>query len=184
LITLGSETSGGIRHVYASQLSAKHTDNGLRIKSATTRGGTIEDIYFVDSKLDSVLNAYQFNLNWYPAYSYSQLPAGYTKETAPAHWISMLNKVEPASKGIPQAKNIVVQNVSITHAVKAFEINGLPNSILENFKFVNSLITAQTLGTMEHTAGWKFINTTIDISAKVIEKKKVESIADEERLKQ
>jgi len=184
LITLGSETSGGIRHVYASQLSAKHTDNGLRIKSATTRGGTIEDIYFVDSKLDSVLNAYQFNLNWYPAYSYSQLPAGYTKETAPAHWVSMLNKVEPASKGIPHAKNIVVQNVSITHAVKAFEINGLPNSILENFKFINSLITAQTLGTMEHTAGWKFINTSIDISAKVIEKKKVESIADEERLKQ
>jgi hypothetical protein len=156
----------------------------LRIKSATTRGGTIEDIYFVDSKLDSVLNAYQFNLNWYPAYSYSQLPAGYTKETAPAHWISMLNKVEPASKGIPHAKNIVIQNVSITHAVKAFEINGLPNSILENFKFVNSLITAQTLGTMEHTAGWKFINTSIDISAKVIEKKKAESIADEERLKQ
>jgi hypothetical protein len=46
------------------------------------------------------------------------------------------------------------------------------------------VISAQTLGTMEHTLGWKFINTTIDVSTKVIEKKKVESIADEERLKQ
>ena len=32
LVTLGSETSGGIRHVLATDLYAKHTDNGLRIK--------------------------------------------------------------------------------------------------------------------------------------------------------
>jgi polygalacturonase len=46
LVTLGSETSGGIRHVLATDLVARHTDNGLRIKSATTRGGIVEDIYF------------------------------------------------------------------------------------------------------------------------------------------
>jgi len=52
-------------------LKARHTDNGLRIKSATTRGGTIVDIYFENSELDSINNVFQFNLNWYPAYSYS-----------------------------------------------------------------------------------------------------------------
>ena len=46
LITLGSETSGGIRHILATDLVGKNTDNGLRIKSAITRGGTIEDVYF------------------------------------------------------------------------------------------------------------------------------------------
>ncbi len=70
LVTLGSETSGGIRHVLATGLYAKHTDNGLRIKSAATRGGTIEDIYFQNTVMDSVNNAFQFNLNWYPEYSY------------------------------------------------------------------------------------------------------------------
>jgi polygalacturonase len=42
----GKRNVGGIRHVLATELKASHTDNGLRIKSATTRGGTIEDIYF------------------------------------------------------------------------------------------------------------------------------------------
>lgn len=184
LLTLGSETSGGIRHVYASQLSAKHTDNGLRIKSATTRGGTIEDIQFVDSKLDSVINAYQFNLNWYPAYSYSTLPDGYTMETIPAHWKSMLQKVSPVEKGIPQAKNITIKNVSITNAVKAFEINGLPNSLLEGFSFQNAFVSAQTLGTMEYTKDWKFTGTRFDISNRPVELKKASNMAEEERLKQ
>src|SRR6185312_11743650 len=101
LVTLGSETSGGIRHVLATDLTAAHTDNGLRIKSATTRGGTIEDIYFQNSRMDSVKNVFQYNLNWYPAYSYSELPKGYTYETIPAHWKSMLQKVTPAEKGTP-----------------------------------------------------------------------------------
>jgi polygalacturonase len=185
LVTLGSETSGGIKHVYCTDLSAKHTDNGLRIKSATTRGGTVEDIYFVNSNLDSVRNAYQFNLNWYPAYSYSELPKGYTWETVPAHWKSMLQKVTPAEKGIPHAKNFVIQNVKITHAQKAFEINGLPQSILDNFQFNNCYVSAETLGTMEYTKNWKLNNTIIDVSAKVEEKKKTAGGIEElERLKQ
>lgn len=184
LVTLGSETSGGIRHVYCTDLYAKNTDNGLRIKSATTRGGVVEHVYFVNSVLDSVRNAYQFNLNWYPAYSYSELPKGYTMETVPAHWKSMLQKVSPAEKGIPSARNFVIQNVKITNAQKAFEINGLPTSLLDDFRFINSVITATSLGSMEYTKGWKFINTSIDISTKPVEKKKEPSgIEEQERLK-
>lgn len=184
LVTLGSETSGSIRHIYCTDLYAKNTDNGLRIKSATTRGGIVEDVYFVNSVLDSVRNAYQFNLNWYPAYSYSELPKGYTMETVPAHWKSMLQKVTPAEKGIPSARKFVIQNVKITNAQKAFEINGLPTSLLENFQFINSIITANTLGSMEYTKGWKFINTSIDISTKPVEKKKAAAgIEEQERLK-
>lgn len=184
LVTLGSETSGGIRHVYATDLTARHTDNGLRIKSATTRGGVVEDIYFVNSTLDSINNAYQFNLNWYPAYSYSTLPAGYTYETIPAHWKSMLQHVEPASKGIPGARNITVKNVKITNAVKAFEINGLPTSIIEGFRLIDSYVSAQTIGTLEYTRDWKYTNSVIDIGSKPAAVKKAGSIAEEERLKQ
>lgn len=182
LVTLGSETSGGIRHIYASELYAKHTDNGLRIKSALTRGGTIEDVYFVNSVLDSIRTAYQFNLNWYPAYSYSELPQGYTYETIPAHWKAMLQKVEPAEKGIPHAKDFYIDNVKVTHAKKAFDVSGLPQSILENFNFSNSEIGAEELGTMEYAGGWKMNNLAIDISVKAPEKKPV-GIEQEERLK-
>ncbi len=166
LVTLGSETSGGIKHVLATNLVAKNTDNGLRIKSAFTRGGTIEDIYFENSTLDSVNNAYQFNLNWYPAYSYSELPKGYDINTVPQHWKSMLQKVTPAEKGIPHAKNIYVTNVKVTNAQNAFVANGYEQSLLENFVFTNCTVKANSIGALEFTKGWKFINTTIDVDTK------------------
>jgi polygalacturonase len=166
LITLGSETSGGIRHILATDLFAKHTDNGLRIKSAFTRGGTIEDIYFQNSTLDSVNTAYQFNLNWYPAYSYSELPAGYVYDSIPAHWKSMLQRVTPVERGTPHAKNIFISNVKATNCTSAFVAGGYEKSLLENFVFTNCVITATQLGTLEFTKGWKWNNTSLDISIK------------------
>ena len=163
LVTLGSETSGGIRHVYATGLFGKNTDNGLRIKSAFTRGGIIEDIYFTNTVLDSVNNAFQFNLNWYPAYSYSALPAGYRYDSIPAHWKAMLHKVEPAEKGIPHAKNIYIQDVTVTNAGQAFVGSGYAASLLENFVFTNCNISAAEIGLFEYTANWKFTNVNISI---------------------
>ncbi|MBN8688115.1 MAG: glycoside hydrolase family 28 protein [Chitinophagales bacterium] len=184
LVTLGSETSGGIRHIYCTDLTAKHTDNGLRIKSATTRGGIVEDVYFVNSVLDSVRNAYQFNLNWYPAYSYSELPAGYNIDSVPQHWKAMLQKVTPAEKGIPQTKDFYIHNVKITHAQKAFEVNGLTNSRIRNFNFNNSSITAATLGDMIFAEDWNFTKFRLVIEKKEEEKKKpAGGIEEQERLK-
>lgn len=164
LVTLGSETSGGIRHVLATELYAKHTDNGLRLKSAFTRGGVIEDIHFTNSVLDSVNNAFQFNLNWNPSYSYSELPKGYNYDSIPAHWKAMLHKVTPAEKGIPHARDIYVENVKVTHANHAFVGSGYKESVLENFVFTNCDISAGAIGLFEFTKDWKFnnVNLTID----------------------
>jgi polygalacturonase len=182
LVTLGSETSGGIRHVLATDLTARNTDNGLRIKSATTRGGTIEDIYFQNSKLDSVKNVFQYNLNWYPAYSYSELPKGYTYETIPAHWKSMLQKVTPAEKGIPYAKNFYISNITALNSGKAFEAAGLEQSLLSNFVYTNCTVSAVTLGTLDFTSDWKFTNMRYS-AVKKPAPKKTESKEQEERQK-
>jgi polygalacturonase len=154
----------------------------LRIKSATTRGGTIEDVYFVNSTLDSVRTAYQFNLNWYPAYSYSELPPGYHYDSVPQHWRALVNKVTPPEKGIPYSRNFHIENVKITNAQKAFEVNGLPQSLIEDFHFVRSSVSAQVLGTLEYTKGWVFNNFDLSISVKQEEKKKPLSIEEKERL--
>ena len=182
LVTLGSETSGGIRHVLATELTARNTDNGLRIKSATTRGGTIEDIYFQNSKMDSVKNVFQYNLNWYPAYSYSELPKGYTYETIPAHWKSMLQKVTPAERGTPYAKNFYISNITATNSGKAFDATGLEQSLLSNFVYTNCTITAANLGTMEFTRNWKF-NNVLYGSVKIPDPAKTGGIEQQERLK-
>jgi polygalacturonase len=184
LVTLGSETSGSIRHIYCTDLFAKHTDNGLRIKSATTRGGTVEDVYFVNSTLDSIRTAYQFNLNWYPAYSYSELPKGYNIDSVPQHWRALVQKVTPPEKGIPYAKNFYINNVKITNAQKAFEVNGLENSQIEKFNFTNSSVTAAVLGEMQFAKDWSYKNFQVSISQKIEEKKKTEGIEVQERLKQ
>ncbi len=166
LVTLGSETSGSIRHIYCTDLYAKNTDNGLRIKSATTRGGVVEDIYFVNSKLDSVRNAYQFNLNWYPAYSYSELPDGYNYDSLPQHWKALLQKVEPAEKGIPAARNFFIENVHMTAVQKVFEVTGLETSPLKNFTFKNSSVEGHAIGELDHTVNWTFDNFKLSIVPK------------------
>ncbi len=183
LVTLGSETSGGIRHVLATDLFAKHTDNGLRIKSAFTRGGLIEDIHFTNTSLDSVNNAFQFNLNWYPAYSYSELPKGFIYDSIPAHWKAMLHKVTPSEKGIPHAKNIYVENVKVTNANHAFVGSGYEQSLLENFVFTNCDISAGAIGLLEFTKDWKFNNVNLSINKKEGDSTNPDSKEEKERLK-
>jgi polygalacturonase len=183
LVTLGSETSGGIRHVLATDLFARNTDNGLRIKSAFTRGGTLEDIYFENTVMDSVNNAFQFNLNWYPAYSYSELPKGYNYDSVPQHWKALLHKVEPAEKGTPHAKDIYVKNVKVTNAKTAFVGAGYEKSLLTDFVFTDCTIQATAIGILELTKNWKWNNVVIDIDKKPAPVKDANGIEQKERLK-
>jgi polygalacturonase len=161
LLTLGSETSGGIRHVLAENLIAKGTGNGFHIKSATTRGGMVEDIHFRNVVMDSVGNAFMYTMNWNPTYSYSKLPEGYTYETLPAHWKTMLQKVEPAEKGIPKFKDIYVSNVKVAQAKKAVNASGLEQSLLENFTFSDVEINAAAAGDINYAKNWTLKNVSI-----------------------
>ena len=162
LLTLGSETSGGIRHVLAEDLVAKGTGNGFHIKSATTRGGMVEDIYFRNVTMDSVGNAFMYTMNWNPSYSYSNLPEGYTYETLPAHWKVMLTKVEPEGRGIPVFKNIYVSNVVVKQAKKGINASGLDRSTLDNFNFENVTINTATAGAVAFAENWTWKNVAIN----------------------
>lgn len=166
LLTLGSETSGGIRHVLATDLYAKGTGNGFHIKSATTRGGTVEDIHFQNITMDSVGNAFMYTMNWNPSYSYSKLPEGYTQETLPAHWRVMLTKVEPEGKGIPHFKDIYVSNVKVNYARRAISATGLDKSSLQNFNFENIKINAGNAGEINYANSWSWKNVEINASDK------------------
>jgi polygalacturonase len=168
LLTLGSETSGGIRHVLATDLYAKGTGNGFHIKSATTRGGTVEDVHFQNITMDSVGNAFMYTMNWNPSYSYSKLPEGYTQETLPAHWKVMLTKVEPEDRGIPHFKDIYVSNIKVSQAKKAINANGLDKSSLQNFNFENVTIKADNAGEINYASNWTWKNVNIISSDKTI----------------
>lgn len=161
LLTLGSETSGSIRHVLATDLSGKDTKNALNIKSATTRGGTVEDIYFENITMDSIGTFLQVNMNWNPSYSYSTLPEAYKGKTLPPHWTKLLNKVTPAEKGIPTFKDVYISNVVIKGAKRAINANGLEASKLTNFNLSNVQVNATEAGVIDHAKGWRFKSVTI-----------------------
>lgn len=164
LLTIGSETSGGIRHIVATDLLAIGTGNGLNMKSATTRGGIVEDIYFQNIQMDTVGNAFKMTMNWNPSYSYSTLPKGYTYDSIPAHWKSLLHKVEPKEAGIPHFKDIYVSNVNVGFAKIAIDATGMEESKLLNFNFSDVTINTNKAGTATFTESWKF--TKFQINAK------------------
>src|SRR5215213_5048837 len=166
LLTLGSETSGGIRHVLATDLVAMGTGNGFHIKSATTRGGTVEDIHFQNIEMDSVGNAFMYTMNWNPAYSYSSLPAGYNYDSVPAHWKVLLQKIEPAEKGIPHFRDVYVSNIKVMQAKKAISASGLDKSLLQNFNFENLTIKADNAGEINYADRWTWKNVNIVSSDK------------------
>ncbi|WP_434036501.1 glycoside hydrolase family 28 protein [Formosa sp. 4Alg 33] len=161
LFTIGSETSGSIRHVYVSNIIGLGTKNGLNIKSATTRGGTVEDIYLQNIKMDSVGTFMKVTMNWNPTYSYSKLPKELNQDSIPTHWKKMLKHVEPASKGIPTFKNINLSNIDVKGAKTAINVNGLEASIIENFILKNVSIEAETAGKIHYSKGWTLDNVTI-----------------------
>jgi len=170
LFTLGSETAGSIRHVYASNIQGFGTKNGLNIKSATNRGGIVEDIYMENIKMDSVRTFMEVSMNWNPSYSYSKLPKEFNKDSIPEHWKKMLHVVEPASKGIPIFRAITLYNIHIKGAGKAINVNGLENSIIKNVTLNNVSIEAKTAGQINYSSNWKLENVKIktDDNSKVI----------------
>lgn len=161
LLTLGSETSGGIRHVLATDLVAKGTGNGFHIKSATTRGGVVEDIHFRKVTMDSVGNAFMYTMNWNPTYSYSSLPAGYNYDSLPPHWKTMLQKVEPEERGIPKFKDVYVSDIKVKQARKAINASGLKQSSLDNFNFSNVDVKADAAGSVEYAKKWTLKNLSV-----------------------
>ncbi|WP_346238823.1 glycoside hydrolase family 28 protein [Niabella insulamsoli] len=163
LLTLGSETSGGIRNVLAHDLQAIKTGQGFHIKSTTTRGGTVENIYLQRIKMDSVRNAFHFTMDWNPAYSNAILPDGYDYDSIPSHWKTLLQRVDPPSKGIPVFRNIYVSDIEATGITNHIIFcNGLAQSPAKNFNFTNIKISGSTAGTISNADGWKFTNVAIE----------------------
>jgi polygalacturonase len=161
LLTCGSETSGGIRYVLASNLKAKGTGTGIRFKSAKTRGGTVEHIYVRNIEMDSVRVVFQADLDWNPAYSYSSLPEGYDYEQIPEHWKVMLQKVEPEEKGLPTFRNIYLSDIKAVNAMTAINAAGLEQAQFENFNFTNIEISARKAGKISFAVNWTLKNVNI-----------------------
>jgi polygalacturonase len=159
VIAFGSETSGGIRHVVALDNVGLGTKEGVRFKSAKTRGGYVEDVLVRGLKMDKVVLPFTFTLNWNPSYSYATIPAGMTN--IPPHWIVMNTPVTPVERGYCQFKNIRIENVEVTGAKRIFTASGLPDKTVQNVVFSNITAEGDEAGTIENAENWKLENVKI-----------------------
>jgi polygalacturonase len=117
-VTIGSETSGSIRNVVASNITAVDTENGIRIKSRRGRGGVVEDVRFDNWTMENVGTGIVVT-------SYYVMGGeGATAE-------------EPVSAGTPEFKNIAISNVTIHNAKTAVDIEGLPEMRIDGLRLTD-----------------------------------------------
>lgn len=106
-VTIGSETSGSIRNLVASNITAVDTTNGIRIKSRRGRGGVVEDVRFDNWTMRNVGTAIVVT-NYY-------LMEGETRSGP-----------QPVSITTPAFRNIAISNITIDGAKNLIDIDGLP----------------------------------------------------------
>lgn len=127
---MGSETSGGIRHVLVNDcLFSDGNWAPIRFKSQPSRSGVVEDITYSNITLDNTREAVEFNLAW----------------------DMRISNGAPPAKVLPVVRDIKIINVTGT-ARTVGTIIGLAGSPITNVVFQNCNITAQTGLTLTHTA--------------------------------
>jgi polygalacturonase len=114
-IVIGSETSGGVRNIYALNCTFNGTDRIVRIKTARGRGGIIENMWFKDLSGEKILReAIRLNM----LYTGIRLPA------------------QSVSEQTPSIRNIHFENITCSSGESyAVELLGLPEMPINNITF-------------------------------------------------
>lgn len=159
VVAFGSETSGGIRHVVAIDNRADGTKEGIRFKSAKTRGGYVEDVLIRGLKMENVPLPFTFTLNWNPSYSYATIPEGITDY--PNYWRVMNTPVLPVERGYCLFRNIRIENVEVIGASRIFTAAGLPEKTVQNLTFSNITAAGKEAGHIEYAENWTMKNVML-----------------------
>ncbi|WP_289659963.1 glycoside hydrolase family 28 protein [Flavobacterium panacagri] len=140
--TIGSEMSGGVKNIYAKNLTFNGTDCGLRFKSVRGRGGVVENIWMEDIRMNNIpTDAINFNLYYFGK---SLTEDKETGEVAVAK--------EPVSEETPAFKNMYFKNIYVNGASQAMKIMGIPEMPVANIQFENMIIRADVGIQMNYTS--------------------------------
>ena len=141
-MSIGSETAGGVKDVVVRRCSFEHTDNGIRIKSNRTRGGTVENFLCEDITMKDVRGAITIT-SYYPG-----IPAN--------------DATQPVTATTPRYRNLTLRNLTATSSKYAGLIVGLPECAIENVLLENVNITAEQTGLeIRHARGVRLRNVKI-----------------------
>jgi polygalacturonase len=142
-VTIGSETSGGVHNIVASNITALDTENGIRIKSRRGRGGVIEDLRFDNWTMENVGEGIVVT-------SYYMMEG----EAAP--------KDEPVSERTPVFRNIAISHITIDGAKTAIEIEGLPEMPITGLRLTDIVGSGKVGLTARKTDGLELRNVQLN----------------------
>lgn len=126
-VTIGSETSGSVRNVAASNITAVDTTAGIRIKSRRGRGGVVSNLRFSNWTMRNVGTAIEVT-NFY-------MMEGETHESSAP---------QPKSSTTPVFRNIAINGVTVDGAKKLIDVDGLPESPIEGLRITDVIGTGTT----------------------------------------
>ncbi len=166
IVSFGSETSGGIRHIVAMNNRGIGTGVGIRFKSARTRGGYIDDVLVLDTVMENVPRPFEFTLNWNPSYSYASLPKDGSNlppnlnGRIPEYWQVLCTAVPP-ERGISDFGNITIARVQSVGARQVFTAAGMPEKPLHDVHFEAVVAHAVRAGTIDYARDWTMENVRL-----------------------
>ena len=111
-IVIGSETSGDIRNITASNIVAKGTDCGVRIKSNRGRGGVVENVRCDNFVIEDAV-----------------------KQAIEITTLYVRGPEEPLSARTPVFRNFAFSNLTIVNARDVVSIHGLAEKAVEQLRF-------------------------------------------------
>jgi DNA sulfur modification protein DndE len=144
-ITIGSETSGGVRDVSVSHCRLDGTDAGLRFKTARGHGGVVENIQVSDISMSHIhQNAIEFDMF-------------YGEKHPP-------NQSKAVDTGTPQFHDFQISNISCDDPQTALLIRGLPEMPIRRITLQNIRITAHKSGEVDNADDLTLRNIQISAS--------------------
>ena len=152
-MSIGSETAGGVRRVTVKNCTFENTENGIRIKSDTRRGGIVEDLVCDGITMKNVNPAITFTC------TYQGNSAGDAKQSSGAQ-----TKVAPPAGNIPVYRNIHISNLTATCPKAAGVIAGLPESCISNVVLENVTISAAKNFSISNAKGVQLKNVTVTVA--------------------
>jgi polygalacturonase len=159
-MTFGSETSGGFEDIEVSGLRIEYpVPLGIFFKSGHTRGGVINNIALKNIHLQDVATLFRVNLNWYPNYSYAQIPAGLTD--IPDYWRALATPV-PREQGIPRIRDVRLSDIKAVGGKIGFEAAAYEEAPLRDFTFDRLDWDVREAGTIANAEHWRFHDSKID----------------------
>ncbi|HWB85668.1 MAG TPA: glycoside hydrolase family 28 protein [Bryobacteraceae bacterium] len=140
-VAIGSETSGGIRNVVASNIVCKGTQKGVRIKSTRGRGGVMENLRFDNWTMEDVDEG--INVTNY----YTRVPE------------------EPVSERTPVFRNIAISHMTIKNSPVTINIEGLPELPVEALRISDVIATGKVGLHAYNTVALELHNVQVDAAS-------------------